>query len=67
MNLSKFDILATAEQYLRQYGVDAADYARRCAAAMLIATDVEAWETWNQVIREIEELQRQRYAVGAVN
>jgi hypothetical protein len=60
VTLDKREILAAAEQYLRHHEAEAADYARRCAAAMLLAADVEAWQIWTQVILAIEELQLQR-------
>ena len=58
----ELSILAAAKGYARQYGPEAADYARRCAAAMLIAADVDAWLGWTQVVRAIEQLQGQAEA-----
>jgi hypothetical protein len=36
-------IAAAAERYAASYGADAPDYARRCAAAMLVAGNVDGW------------------------
>jgi hypothetical protein len=52
-------IVAAARRYAARYGVDAADYARCCAAAMLVAGNVDGWWIWSGVIRAIEEVQRQ--------
>lgn len=52
-------IVAAAKRYAARYGADAADYARRCAAAMLVAGNVDGWWIWSGVIRAIEEVERQ--------
>jgi hypothetical protein len=49
-------IAASAKRYSAHYGDSAADHARGCAAAMLIAGDVDGWRIWSLVIREIEHL-----------
>jgi hypothetical protein len=50
-------IAAAATRYAARYGADAPDYARRCAAAMLVAGNVDGWCIWSRVIRAIEEAQ----------
>ena len=49
-------IADAAKRYAARYGADAPDYARRCAAAMLVAGNVDGWCIWSRVIRAIEQL-----------
>jgi hypothetical protein len=39
-------IVAAAKRYAARYGADAADYARRFAAAILVAGNVDGWRIW---------------------
>jgi hypothetical protein len=54
-------IHAAAKRYARRYGADAADYARRCAAAMLFVGNVDGWLVWSSVIRAIEEQEQSEH------
>jgi len=62
MNGAEINVLSAANFCAAHYGDDAADFARRCAAAMLMASNVDDWIAWSQVIRLIEGLQRGRVA-----
>jgi hypothetical protein len=54
-------IADAAKRYAARYGDDAGDYARRCAAAMLVAGNVDGWLVWSGVIRAIEEAERREH------